>query len=145
MSIEDKLAILEGIALYSHTLDNGDDEGWVQLFTEDAVWESYSKGADKPSLRYEGQEAIRRFAASMRSRGGNNQARHNKVNTIFVELGPAVAQVRSNGLITIQAPGAEPKLALTGIYAETWRKTLSGWRMAHVVLHIDRPAERSAG
>ena len=37
--IEDKLAILELLAAYSHTLDNGDDEGWVQLFTADAVWE----------------------------------------------------------------------------------------------------------
>src|SRR5262245_54872589 len=51
MSVEDKLAINELLALYSHTLDNGDDEGWVQLFTEDAVWEAFPKGADKANIR----------------------------------------------------------------------------------------------
>ena len=140
MSIEDKLAILEGIALYSHTLDGGDDEAWVQLYTEDAVWETFSKGADIPSIRYEGRDGIRQFAAWMRSRQGKTQARHNKVNTIFVELTPTTARVRSNGIITVQAEGEEPRVALTGIYAETWRKTTEGWRMAHVVLYQDRAA-----
>jgi ketosteroid isomerase-like protein len=138
MSIEDKLAILECLAAYSHTLDNGDDEGWVQLFTEDAVWESFAKGASEPSLRYEGHEGIRKFAAQMRSRASGRQARHNKVNTLFVELTPELARIRSNGVITVQVDGEEPRIALTGVYAETLRKTPQGWRLAHVVLHTDR-------
>jgi hypothetical protein len=136
--VEDKLAILECLALYSHTLDNGDDEGWVRLFTPDAVWESFAKGADKPTLHYEGHDGIRRFAASMRARGEGRQARHCKVNTIFVELTPDLARIRSNGVITVQAAGEEPRVALTGIYAETLRKTVLGWRIAHLALHTDR-------
>ena len=136
MSVEDKLAILECLAAYSHTLDNGDDEGWVQLFTPDAVWESFARGADKPSLHYEGHDGIRKFAAEMRARSAA-QARHVKVNTIFVELTAETARIRSNGVITVQAPGEEPRVGLTGIYAETLRKTPDGWRIARIALHID--------
>src|SRR5580704_19093494 len=82
MSVEDKLDILECLAAYSHTLDNGDDEGWVQLFTEDAVWEAFPKGSETPNIRYEGHDGIRRFAAAMRARSNGSQARHCKGNTI---------------------------------------------------------------
>ncbi len=134
--VEDKLAILELLAAYSHTLDNGDDEGWVQLFTPDAVWESFARGADKPSIHYEGHDGIREFAAAMRSRSAG-QARHVKSNTIFVELTPDLARIRSNGVITHKPPGQPPSVALTGIYAETLRKTAAGWRIAQIALHID--------
>ena len=136
MSVEDKLAVLECLAAYSHTLDNGDDEGWVQLFTPDAVWESFAAGSDKPSIHYEGHAGIREFAAVMRARSGT-QVRHLKVNTIFVELTAEVARIRSNGILTAKAPGQPPSIALTGIYAETLRKTPDGWRIAQIALHID--------
>lgn len=138
MSVEDKLAIIELLATYSHTLDNGDDEGWVQLFTEDAVWESFLKGADEPNIRWKGQDGLRSFAATMRANQGTTQVRHMKVNTIFVELTADTARIRSNGLLTSQAAGARPVIALTGIYAETLQKTPRGWRIQHCVLHIDR-------
>lgn len=138
MSIEDKLAIMEHLAAYSHTLDNGDDEGWVQLFTEDAVWESFAKGADKPNIRWEGHDGIRKFAAAMRSNQGQTQVRHMKINTIFLELTADTARIRSNGLLTAQAAGAPPAVALTGIYAETYKKTPKGWRLQHCILYTDR-------
>ncbi|WP_293679644.1 nuclear transport factor 2 family protein [uncultured Phenylobacterium sp.] len=136
MSVEDKLAILECLAAYSHTLDNGDDEGWVQLFTPDAVWESFAAGSDKPSIHYEGRAGIREFAAAMRSRSVA-QVRHLKINTIFVELTDKIARIRSNGVLTAKAPGQPASIALTGIYAETLHKTPAGWRIAHIALHID--------
>jgi ketosteroid isomerase-like protein len=138
MSVEDKLDIIELLAAYSHTLDNGDDEGWVQLFTEDAVWESFVKGTDQPNTRWEGQDGIRKFAAAMRANQGTTQVRHMKINTIFVELTAETARIRSNGLLTSQAVSSRPTVALTGIYAETLKKTPRGWRIQHCVLHIDR-------
>jgi hypothetical protein len=134
--IEDKLAILELLAAYSHTLDNGDDEGWVQLFTADAVWESFERGSEQPTLHYEGHAGIRQFAAAMRARS-TGQARHVKVNTVFVALTESLARIRSNGVITHKPPGEPPRIALTGIYAETLRKTPTGWRIAQIALHID--------
>jgi hypothetical protein len=139
MSADDRLAILEAIAWYSHTLDNGDDEGWVQLFTPDAVWEAVPQGATEASIRYEGHDGIRRFAGEMRSRGAGSQSRHLRMNTIFTELTADRARTRSNGLITVHVAGAEPRIGLTGIYDETWRRTEAGWLLAHVTLHIDRP------
>jgi hypothetical protein len=41
-------------------------------------------------------------------------------------------------VITVQAAGEEPRVALTGIYAETYRKTPAGWRIQHVALLTDR-------
>ena len=136
MSVEDKLAILECLAAYSHTLDNGDDEGWVQLCTEDAVWESYAAGADKPNIHYEGHTGIREFAAVMRARSGT-QVRHLKLNTLFLELTAETARIRSTGVLTAKAPGQPAAVALTGLYDETLKKTPAGWRIAHCVLTID--------
>ena len=140
MSLEDRLAILDGIAAYVHRLDDGDDEGWVELFTEDAVWENYARGSEKPSIRHEGQESIRQFAAWMRGRRGATLVRHYKGNPLFLELTRNLARVRANGMITVQAPAEEPRLAQTGVYVETWRRTEDGWRIAHLVFHNDRPA-----
>lgn len=137
MSIETKLAIMECLATYSHTLDNGDDAGWVQLFTENGVWEGYPRGADTPSIRHVGHDGITAFAAGMRANNGDTQIRHIKVNTIFTALGEDEVKVRSNGFLLATPAGGEPRVVLTGIYAETFRKTPQGWRIAHCALYMD--------
>jgi len=51
--LEDIEAIKKLKASYCLHVDHANEEGWVSLFTEDAVWESDKFG------RFEGREAIR--------------------------------------------------------------------------------------
>ena len=51
--LEDIEAIKKLKANYCLHVDHGNEEGWVSLFTEDAVWDSDKFG------RYQGREAIR--------------------------------------------------------------------------------------
>jgi len=53
-------------------------------------------------------------------------------------LTPERARIRSNGLLTAVPSGGEGRIALTGIYAETFRKTAQGWLIQHCALHMDR-------
>jgi hypothetical protein len=46
MSIEDKLAIHEIIARYSHTYDGQDAEGFAELFVEDGIFEVFVESGD---------------------------------------------------------------------------------------------------
>jgi hypothetical protein len=52
MSLTDKLAIQEVIALYSYAYDAQDAEGFAALFTEDAVWELLAAGSTHPAIRW---------------------------------------------------------------------------------------------
>ena len=54
--LEDIEAIKKLKANYCLHVDHANEEGWVSLFTEDAVWESDKFG------RFEGREAIRGFS-----------------------------------------------------------------------------------
>ena len=57
--LEDRDEIRQLLAKYNHAIDSGDDEGWANLFTEDAV---FSGGTPEPLT---GREALRKFAASL--------------------------------------------------------------------------------
>ena len=58
---------------------------------------------------------------------------------VFIELGADSALTENMVLITHQ-PAADPsaRIAGTGIYRNTWRKTDQGWKIAKRVLFTDR-------
>ena len=58
--LEDIEAIKKLKANYCLHVDHANEEGWVALFTEDAVWDSDKFG------RFEGREAIRAFYAPVK-------------------------------------------------------------------------------
>ena len=99
MSADDRLAILDQIARYSYAWDGKDSDAYAALFTEDAVFEVFTRG-DKPVIHNEGREAIRRWARATHSgeRPGlrppppDEQTRHNQSGTVFDELGEDAAR-----------------------------------------------------
>jgi hypothetical protein len=54
--IEDERAVLHTLHRYAHCIDYGLEDEWVDLFTEDGVYNRFTTG-----IRHEGREEIRKF------------------------------------------------------------------------------------
>src|SRR5262249_12917234 len=125
MSWPDRLAILDAIARYSHTFDSRDTDGFIELFTEDAVFELFAANADEPELRLDSRTAIYEWVANWhRELDPNIRSRHHQSGTQFNELTETSAYTSTMLLSTAQHAGeASPRVKLTGIYHDRWRKT----------------------
>ena len=140
MIIEDKLAIHEMIAQYSHTYDNRDADGFAQVFVEDGVFEIFVAGQTSPLVRLQSRREIREWAAQrLQERDGRFISRHYQSGILFDELSADSARTRTMVLVTHQgATEAAPRPTDSGVYHDRWRKTPEGWRLAHRAAHVDR-------
>jgi len=139
MSVEDKLAIQEAIARYSHAYDSKDADAFAQLFVENGIFEVIVPGEASPRVRLSSRAAIREWAAQRHRLNAASQARHYQSGLVFDELTADTASARTMLLLTRQgAPDAAPLLHLTGIYHDRWRKTREGWRLVHRAARVDR-------
>lgn len=124
MRSEDMLAIQQQIARYSYTFDSGDADGWAKVFTTDGLWEFYATGATKPTTRLEGYAALQNFCAQRFSeRRGGVTSYHHQSGIMFDELTANSAVVRAMLIITIQVPGEQAQMYMTGVYHDKWVKT----------------------
>ncbi|MBI4497266.1 MAG: nuclear transport factor 2 family protein [Chloroflexi bacterium] len=139
MNIADRLAILDVIGKYAYTWDRKDVDGWLQLFMDDGVWEAYQPGTTEPVVRIVSQPELRTYAEqSFTVRLAAVQTRHHQTDTVFVEIGPDRAMTETMVLVTHQgAADAVPRLFLTGVYRDEWRKTEGGWQFARRALYRD--------
>jgi len=139
MSVEDKLAIQEVIARYSHAYDSKDAEAVGQLFVEDGIFEVIVAGEPSPRVRLLSRVAICDWAKQRHQLNRSSQARHYQSGVLFDELTAETASARTMLLLTRQpASDAAPIVQLTGIYHDKWRKTREGWRLVHRAACIDR-------
>ena len=145
MSIADRLAIQEMIARYSYAYDSQDAAAFAQLFVEDGVFEVFVPGRARPAVRLRSRVAIREWAARrLRERRGRFSSRHYQSGILFDELTADSARTRTMVLVTHQGrAGAVPRLTLSGVYHDQWRKTDSGWRLAHRAAHVDGALARA--
>ena len=103
MSSEEKLAIHEMIAQYSHTYDSMDAEGFAQLFVEDGVFEVFVPGKTTAAVRLQSRTAIRTWVAQrLQARHGRCTSRHYQSGTLFDELSSETARTRTMVLVTYQ-------------------------------------------
>ncbi len=141
MNVEDRLDILQKIAEYSYTFDGNDTEGWVNMFTEDGVWDCIIKGKEEPVAHLVGSDALREFAANNhKNKSDTTRSFHHQSGTFFEELTPGTARTRTMVIITIhglsQIEATKPAVILnTGIYYDDWVKTSDGWRIKSRILH----------
>jgi hypothetical protein len=139
MNLEDTFAINEVIANYSYTWDSADPDGWANIFTDDAVWESYHKGAVDPETRVVSRAALRKFAADRFGRRNGEQSRHYQTGTVFLELTAETARTRTMVAVALLPAGEiTANINWTGIYIDDWRKTENGWKITRRALHHDR-------
>jgi hypothetical protein len=138
--VDDRLAIHEMIARYSHTYDGRDPDGFAAVFVADAVFEIFLPGHTRPSVRLRSRKAIRAWAAQrLRDRAGRFTSRHYQSGTLFDVLTSASARTRTMLLVTHQEAGeVAPSPTRSGVYHDRWRKTGTGWRLARRAAHLDQ-------
>ncbi len=135
MRTEDMMAIQQVIARYSYTFDSGDAEGWANVFTPDGLWEFYAAEATTPSTRLDGHAALAAFCTrQFTNRRKGTTSYHHQSGVIFDELTADTAKVRAMLIITVQMPGEQPRLYMTGVYEDRWVKTSDSWRIKYRVL-----------
>lgn len=140
MSIDDRLAIHEVIARYSHTYDSLDADGFAGLFTEDGVLEIFVPGSAGPAVRLQSRAEILEWATRrLRARSGRFSSRHHQSGTLFDELTADSALTRTMVLVTHQgATETAPRPVLSGVYHDRWRKDAGRWRLARRAAHVDQ-------
>ncbi len=125
--VADELEIRNLLARLAQCADDAEDlDEYVQLFTEDAVWEGSAVGRRKGHAEI--LEGARERRASGTSGPGAN-SRH-VVTTAAVRLGGDVASGRSVFQFYRQTH-AQPVLATMGVYEDAFRRTRDGWKLAH--------------
>lgn len=126
--IEDRQAIEETIYRYAYTFDESDVDGFVDVFTEDGVFETFLIGDDEPLIQLHGSEELRGFVT--RGVPGGGVAVHHVSGIVFDVPDPAQPHTRATVIVTKQLPKG-PAIVTHGRYHDRWRKTERGWRIAH--------------
>ncbi len=133
MSAEDRIAITDNIYAYSYTWDGQDIEGFLNVFTEDGVWEAYALGAKEPEMHLAGREAIRKWGEErLGRRKGKFVSRHFQTNIVFDHLDANTARTRT--MVFVSHQGVEdlaPRPMVSAIYYDEHKRTPKGWRIKH--------------
>jgi 3-phenylpropionate/cinnamic acid dioxygenase small subunit len=125
VSADQREQIRDLISKYSYALDNGREEEWLDLLTEDTWFET-------PVGNPRGTEALRRwFKERIASRHADVQVRHYALNTIIVPVSEGIVHARSMLLYTrqnIKEP-LSAKVYATGVYEDEIHLMDKGWRL----------------
>jgi len=142
MNLEAKLAILEQIARYSHTFDSCDVGAFAAIFSEDGVFEVYAVDAVEPELRLVGRAGIQDWVNDWcRNLKPGRRSRHHQTGTLFHTLTDESAETSTMLLSTVQlGDEPQPRVKLTGVYHDHWRRSADGWLLVHRALSHDRYA-----
>jgi len=62
--LEERQLVLDTLHAYSHAIDLGDEEGWVDCFTDDGAFDVRAKVPGYPIQRHQGRKALAAFIAS---------------------------------------------------------------------------------
>lgn len=117
LTVEDRLAIQELIALHGHLMDSGEFDRLSELFTVDVVYDLEAYGAGT----LHGVDEIVAAAAAL---GAGNPVAHHVTNVVITDDAGAVAS-RSKGF-GVRSDGSTGSV----VYDDVVRHGPDGWRIA---------------
>lgn len=134
----DRESILDLISQYSHTWDNRDANGWVDLFTPNAHWSLYANGELKNSIQTQTERL--RFASETLETFTKQgiRTRHQQTNTLLTKN--ADGTIRGETIFTVvwQTTGEpSPKLVHSGVYRDVFFRSSAGWKFKRREIYID--------
>ncbi len=131
--LEEKDAIRELMARYCFCFDNGEFDQWLQLFTEDGVFDLGARG------RFSGRETLRNFLKAIPLTNGLPMMKHCVMNSIVsVDGDRATAQ----SYVVVVQGGAQLGLTVAGRYEDHVAKVGGAWRFTERKVHFDLMAQR---
>lgn len=129
LRLEDERAIAHVLYKYAESIDYGDEVGWADCFTDDAVWhtENVVSGAVRERA---GRSELLEFAEG-HTRPPEAYHKHMVVGPI-IEVSGDNATSSSYILLVVRGPGGLPMVACFGRYVDQLRRGEdSRWRIAH--------------
>ena len=118
LSAADRLAILDLVARYNHTMDSRDAEGWADCFAPDGVFDG------GPKLQASGREGLVAFMERLIAR--DIPAVHWNNNIVIEGSGDAARMMLY--LLVIDLRGDAARASHLGVYHDELVRTADGWR-----------------
>jgi hypothetical protein len=138
--LEDERAVLRTLHAYGHAIDHGDEDTWVDLFTEDAVFEARSRNPSDVRRVTRGRDDLATFAAHF-SRPPDGWHKH-LVFEPLIDIDGDVADVRSY-LAVVRDDDGTPVLWVFGRYRDTLVRCADGkWRFRERVAEVESVLSR---
>jgi hypothetical protein len=130
LSSEDRREIQDVIYRYAWALDTGDVERFVDCFCPDGVliWDAF----ETPD-RYEGTDALRRFATILRDLPGSAGRQHLVGNTLIEGEGDQ-ARASSYAIVFTRQVEGPHLVGVMGWYEDVLRRSEAGWRIRERVI-----------
>lgn len=134
--VQDRLDIINLLNSYSHNIDGGRVEKFVQMFSEDALFETRFPGSS--AMQFVGHEGIRGLAEGAKARAATgNQRRHRLTNIVFHEQTQTSARISCYLLLTSTANERLQALDLSGQYDGELVKVAGQWKISRWILLAD--------
>jgi len=122
----DRIAIHELLARLDHAVDAQDWDGYVALFTDDAVLDSGFAGEVR------GREAIRAWLVQNE---GNTSGKRHVASNVYVDFGDRIATARS--YLTVIEREDIPRVVATAVITDALVKDGDAWRVARHEVRVD--------
>ena len=126
--LEEKDTIRELLAEYCFRFDTGDFEAWLDLFTEDGLFDIGPRG------RFVGRPALRTFLSMIPLTDGSPMLKHCVMNSI-VRVEGAHASARS--YVVVLHGGNTVGITIAGRYEDRLVKVDGAWRFQERIVHFD--------
>ena len=127
-ALEDKEAIRELLALYCFHFDGGRFDDWLDLFTEEGVFEVSGVG------RFTGREQLRAFLKNVPLTNGVPAMKHCVMNDIVRVDGDSAT---SQSYVLVARGGARLDLGVAGRYEDRLQRVNGQWRFAERKAFLD--------
>lgn len=130
-----QLAVQRALANYAFALDRHDPDALADVLTEDATWTFTVAGGPGPGP-VAGRAAILAFVRDATA-GQADRRRHHLTDVVVDPADAGTAAARAYLLLT-SAAGESASVVTTGYYTFTLRRSGDAWRIATLVLDMDR-------
>jgi hypothetical protein len=133
-ALEAERAILRTLHTYGHTIDSGDEAGWLGCFTDDGVFAAWIERPEEPWFRVAGRAELAAFIAE-HTRPPDPAHKHLVIEPL-VQLAGAAATCVSYFAVLMHH-GGEPVLRVFGRYHDRLARGDDGlWRFSERVAEI---------
>lgn len=128
----DELEIRNLVARLAQLADDGELDEYIQLFTEDAVWDGGAALGTK-----QGHAELLAAARDRRASGAAGPGTNSRhvITTSVVDVADDRATGRAVFHFYVKTDGA-PELALLGLYDDEFERTDGGWRLSRRAITV---------
>jgi ketosteroid isomerase-like protein len=138
--LEDERAILGTLNAYGHAIDYGDEERYLDLFTDDAAFDARGRAPGDVTRVVRGREALADFAAHF-SRPPEGWHKHLVIEPL-IEVEGDVASVASYFAV-LRDDGSQPIVWVFGRYRDTLVRCADGrWRFSLRIAEVESVDKR---